>query len=161
MRYRFSLVDFNANALSVALQRFCQLQDSMSAETLANFYLHDVLDPFPNTMPKGDISYSLGLLEHFQPDEVVKVLKNQMNCCPMVMSAVPNANCAYYMQWKANMEKEGTWPYGYEVPMTLEMLTAYYEEAGLEVVDDTTFGDNFPAPDDEKYLLAVLGKRKV
>lgn len=156
MRYSFTLIDFNANALARAQQRFLTEVPNVKAD----FLLHDVLAPFPSNFPSGAVSYSLGLLEHFQDDEIVTILKSQAKYCPIVVSAVPNANCRAYTDWKKREEDAGTWKYGYEDPKTLEQMYDYYEQADIEVMFDDTMGDNFiDTSTDERYMLTVLGMR--
>lgn len=124
----------------------------------AMFFEQDVLEDFPPNFPTGDISYSLGLLEHFSDDEIVRILKNQSRFCRTVMAAVPNANCTSYTSWKKREEDAGTWQYGYEDPKTLNQMKAFFDAAGIDVIAHTTMGDNFiDDVTDERYLLAVLG----
>jgi hypothetical protein len=153
MRYKFTLVDFNEHALRRAHARFREIPN-----TQAEFFIHDVLEPFPDSFPKGDISFSIGLLEHFQDGEIIQILKNQSQFCRTVMAAVPNANCFSYIEWKKRAEDAGTWQYGFESPKNLEQMTAYFDAAGIDVIAHTTMGDTFvDTVTDERYLLAVLG----
>lgn len=167
MRYTFSLLDFNATAITVAKQRFLELERYVGFSTLAEFYVHDVLEPLPrklilssNDRPTSNrIAYSLGLLEHFETDDIIRVLKNQRECASVIINAVPNARCLPYVNWKKKLEDANDWPYGYEEPKTRDEMTDLYDAAGFRVDATFSMGDNFITQNtDERYLLVVVGR---
>lgn len=158
MRYTFTLLDFCQPLLQVAYDRFTDLQMATGVETDVRFIVQDALSANLDLIPEGDVAYSIGLLEHFTDEDIVTILKNQSRKCRTVMAAVPNALCTPYLEWKAKHEAEGTWMYGVEVPKTLEMMTDYFDQAGIDVIAHMTMGDGFIDKEtDERYLLAVLG----
>lgn len=154
LRYKLSLIDFSSDLLMQAYQKF----QMVGGPYYMDFWHFDVLgDPHPD-MPNGDITYSVGLLEHFTDEEIVTILKNQSQKAPTVMAAVPNAKCMTYQAWKKEKEDTGKWEYGVEIPKTFEQMVAYFDAAGIDVIDHTTMGDSFiDKVSDERYLVAVLG----
>lgn len=154
LRYKLSLVDFSADLLLQAHQKF----NILGGPYYVDYWQFDVLgDPHPD-MPDGDIAFSMGLLEHFKDDEIVTILKNQAKKARTVMAAVPNAKCVTYQNWKKDKEDSGNWEYGHEDPKTLEQMREYFDAAGIDVVAFMTMGDSFiDQVSDERYLLAVLG----
>jgi hypothetical protein len=55
-----------------------------------------------------------------------------------MVSMVPNANCIAYREGKAIMEKNGTWEYGFEVPLYSQIDE--FIAAGWEFEKEYTIG---------------------
>ena len=75
-----------------------------------------------------DISYSNGVLEHFNDDEIVKILQQQMNISKYVIFGIPST---YF-----NMNEKML---GNERGLTLDEWKALIEKAGGNLVEQTSF----------------------
>ncbi len=101
-----------------------------------------------------------------------------------VITLVPNGACVAYRAGKAYQEERGTWPYGFEIPIS--SLHKDYEAAGLHVISEFSVGakhalsflpDNHPLrralsdwfetlpPDllqdcNQGYLLVTIGSKR-
>lgn len=102
--------------------------------------------PFPEN--EFDIAFQAGLLEHFERDERIEMLRLWKPCCKKMVSLIPNAASLAYRVGKGLMEKEGTWCYGKELPQYSMILD--FEEAGYKVTQEYTI--------DEKNSLYFLPK---
>jgi SAM-dependent methyltransferase len=76
-----------------------------------------------------DLVYSLGVVEHFEPDVTVTLLREQARCAPRVLTVVPTA----YTRYSADVTDERPYKRGEVVRM--------YEEAGLRVRESFVVGD--------------------
>jgi hypothetical protein len=86
-----------------------------------------------------DIAFQAGLLEHFDREERVDMLRRWRPCCRKMISLIPNAASLGYRMGKGLMEKAGTWPYGRELPQY--SLVREFEQAGYRVTDEYTVGE--------------------
>jgi SAM-dependent methyltransferase len=157
MDYKFALLDFNRELLKQARAKFVELAHiTKIPPPQVDFYLADTLAL--EEYPKSDVAISSGLLEHFQHDEIVKMLRLSAESSNRVISLVPNAKCKAYTGWKAALEQAGTWPYGYEQPY--ETMEPFFKEAGLRVLREYSIGLTFPVDETgEKYLLVTVGEK--
>lgn len=105
-----------------------------------------------------DIAFQAGLLEHFEREERINMLRLWKPCCKKMVSLIPNAASLGYRMGKGLMEKNGTWRYGKEMPQY--SLIQDFEEAGYKVLDEYTIGEknavNFLPKD--HYLRQALEK---
>lgn len=106
----------------------------------------DARNKLPFADYEFDIAFQAGLLEHFEREERVEMLRLWRPCCRKMISLIPNAACLGYRVGKALMEKSGSWAYGKELPQY--SLIREFEEAGYRVTDEYTI--------DEKNALYFL-----
>lgn len=93
--------------------------------------------PFPDN--SFDVVTSFGVLEHFQAAEIVVALKEMKRVSNgIIVTTVPNAQCAFYRIAKWYSEKTGTWQYGYEKPEY--SMDSYFQEAGLDLYKEYSIG---------------------
>ncbi len=86
-----------------------------------------------------DIAFQAGLLEHFEREERIDMLRLWKPCCRKMVSLIPNAASLGYRMGKGLMEKNGTWRYGKEIPQY--SLIREFEEAGYKIIDEYTVGE--------------------
>ena len=95
-----------------------------------------------------DVVFQAGLLEHFQQDERIRLLKLWGRVGKRMVSIIPNASSLAYRIGKARMEKKGTWAYGLELPQY--SLIGEFHDAGFKVTKEYTIG--------AEHALAFLPK---
>lgn len=95
-----------------------------------------------------DWVFQAGLLEHFEKQERVRLLRNWGRVAHRMVSIIPNAASIAYRYGKTRMEKKGCWPYGLELPQ-YTLINDFYE-AGYRVTDEFTIG--------EEHALTFLPK---
>jgi SAM-dependent methyltransferase len=104
---------------------------------------------------KFDLVFSSGVMEHFDRDYVVELLKKQAGLSnKYVLTLVPNAACNAYNRVKHCFEPEDS----YACPELIEQ----YKKAGIEVVDHGNMAfdwcvNRFGAIPNQGYLSYVLG----
>ncbi len=105
-----------------------------------------------------DIAFQAGLLEHFDREERIEMLKLWRPCCKKMISLIPNAASLGYRMGKGLKERNGTWMYGREIPQY--SMIRDFEQAGYNVTDEYTIGEknavNFLPKD--HYLRKTLEK---
>jgi cyclopropane fatty-acyl-phospholipid synthase-like methyltransferase len=151
-----TMLDFSAEVLQAGKKAAEGMGLSVSV------VLHDILSGhLPDEIKNNsyDVIFSCGLLEHFEPEERVFILKKFKPVCKTMISMVPNAASLAYHLGKERMEKKGTWIWGKEIPV--HTLMKEYYRAGYEVEDEYTIAQynslKFLDSDDElRILLAKL-----
>lgn len=122
-----------ANALGVNIRAVCQ----------------DARQPLPFREKEFDIIFHAGLLEHFNHNERVELLKQWKPYCKLMVSMIPNAASLCYRIGKENQENNGTWPWGREDPDYTQIRE--FMLAGYNVLREYTIGEehalNFLDPD--------------
>lgn len=104
---------------------------------------------------KFDIVFSSGVMEHFDRDYVVKLLKKQaLLSNKYVLTLVPNAACNAYDRVKHCFEPEDS----YTCPELIEQ----YQKAGMKVIDHGNMAfdwcvNRFGTIPNQGYLTFVLG----
>jgi len=93
-----------------------------------------------------DVVFQAGLLEHFEKEERVALLRKWGRVGNRMVSIIPNAASLSYRIGKALMERKGTWAYGLELPQYT--LYGEFAEAGIRVTQEYTIG--------EKHALRFL-----
>lgn len=86
-----------------------------------------------------DLVYSEGLIEHFYPRDIQRVLlvhKNAVRQGGYVITFAP-INSLWYQLTTWIMKATGNWYFGYEVPISLHQHVGLYEEVGLKVIGNT------------------------
>lgn len=136
-----------ANALGVNIRAICQ----------------DARRPLPFKEKEFDIIFHAGLLEHFNHNERVKLLKQWKPYCKLMVSMIPNAASLCYRIGKENQENNGTWPWGREDPDYTQIRE--FMLAGYNVLHEYTIGEehaiNFLELDSPfKELMAEYWKKR-
>jgi ubiquinone/menaquinone biosynthesis C-methylase UbiE len=101
--------------------------------------LADATQELPFEDSAFDWVFQAGLLEHFERETRVQLLKNWGRVASRMVSIIPNAASIAYRYGKARMEKNGSWPYGLELPQY--SLKNEFLEAGYKVTDEFTIGE--------------------
>lgn len=76
-----------------------------------------------------DIVYSVGVVEHFDPDVTVQLIREQSKCAPLVLTLIPTR----FIKYSAGRTDERIY--------NIKELCALSEKAGLETVGRFGFGD--------------------
>jgi len=105
---------------------------------------------------KFDLVFSSGVMEHFDRDYVVGLLKKQAQLSnKYVLTLVPNANCNAYNRVKHCFEPEDSYSYA--------ELLEQYQKAGIKPIDFGTMAfewciNRFNIVPNQGYLSYVLGE---
>jgi len=76
----------------------------------------------------ADATYSLGVIEHFDPDDTVRLIEEQARCAPVVFVVVPTKHTRYFAPpTDERLHTRRTWD-------------ALVRRAGLRVVESFVFG---------------------
>jgi ubiquinone/menaquinone biosynthesis C-methylase UbiE len=103
------------------------------------FYCQNILDGISMKTSSVDWVWSSGLLEHFPDEQIMDIINESVRVCKKgVMSLVPNASSIFYRIGKFEMEQEGTWPYGKEIPKFT--MKDYFKAAGLRNIKEFSVG---------------------
>lgn len=169
-------LDFSENALLCA--KGVAEKMGISIETV----FADATSDLPFAENQFDVIFQAGLLEHFEQEMRIKLLKNWGKYGKRMVSIIPNAASIAYRTGKAMMEQNGTWEYGLELPQY--SLQSEFEQAGFHVLKEYTIGAEHaleflpakfwlrkamerwlkenPTGDDcgQGYLLVTLGEKK-
>ncbi|MDD2710552.1 MAG: class I SAM-dependent methyltransferase [Verrucomicrobiae bacterium] len=105
-----------------------------------------------------DVVWSSGVLEHFQGQPQVQVMKELARVVKpggWIITLVPYSRCLPYRVAKWLLEKSRLWPYGMETPiLTLKPLC---ETAGLKVSVEMTLGFTTLGVQNLQYLPGLKG----
>lgn len=153
-RFEAHLLDFSENALTAARSLFSRLG------LAAHFHSGDIFDPGEKDY---DFVFNSGVLEHYSFEEQVAMVRSMAARSRFLVAAlVPNANCYWYWISRTRAASLGSWPFGFEAPMT--RLTEVFQAAGLTAIEERYFGrawcetffDNLPelAPELKDILVS-------
>lgn len=109
----------------------------------------DATKELPFSDDDFDIVFQAGLLEHFEKEKRIELLKLWSRVGKKTISIIPNAASIAYRVGKAIMEKDGSWGYGKELPQY--SMKQEYQLAGLKVIEEYTIG--------EQHALEFLPKK--
>ncbi len=127
-----TLIDYSPAA--VELQKRVFIEENIEG----SFALGNIRNtPYDNHT--FDIVWSSGVLEHFDLDEQVSILKEFKRItkpCGLIITIVPYAGSPFYLLGKWWAERTGSWQYGYEVPVL--SLQEHAKVLGLESVREYT-----------------------
>ena len=101
----------------------------------------DATQELPFERKQFDYIFQAGLLEHFEKQEQIELLKNWKKYGKYMISMIPNAASIPYRVGKQIMEKKGTWEYGLEIPK--HSFIEEFEKAGIEVEKEYTIGSEW------------------
>lgn len=142
-----TLIDYNKTALQKAQERF------EAHRQQAEFIQTDIFDLSDEVKNKFDISMSFGLVEHFEGElreKVIKIHYSVLKNNGLTFISVPNKYCIPYRIWRSNLEIDGTWGYGLEIPFSREELFELSEKVGFK--SSEIFGSSF-LDDMNRFLL--------
>ena len=123
-----TLLDNSKPALEAAKKRFREHKLEVTTVEANVFELPKSL------LNKFDISFSLGLCEHFEGrdrTEVFRVHGKVLKPGGITLISVPNKFCLPYRYWAYRFKKSGNWPYGLEVPFSRKELFLIGKKIGL------------------------------
>jgi SAM-dependent methyltransferase len=135
-----TVLDYAENALQASRAVFQDL------ELNADFVLADALNIDQSLLGKFDVSMSIGLAEHFEGENRLKILQSHFSLLAPGGTAfvcVPNSWCIPYRLWKARREVLGKWRFGLEIPFSRKELAGICERLGVQ--DYRFFGSPFLA----------------
>lgn len=98
----------------------------------------DAAKELPFGEKQFDYIFQAGLLEHFETDEQIRLLRNWAKYGKYMISMIPNASSIPYRVGKQIMENNGTWEYGLEIPK--HSLREEFTRAGITVEKEYTIG---------------------
>ena len=98
----------------------------------------DATKDLPFGEKQFDYIFQAGLLEHFQTDEQIRLLRSWARYGKHMISMIPNAASIPYRAGKQLMEKNGTWEYGLEIPK--HSFREEFSRAGIRVEKEYTIG---------------------
>lgn len=105
-----------------------------------------------------DFVFQAGLLEHFDKEKRIELLKLWKPTCKHMISFIPNAHSLAYRVGKFMMEQVGTWEYGLEMPQS--SLYDEFELAGYKNIREYTIGEEHALKflPNNHYLRVALEK---
>ena len=103
--------------------------------------LCDATKELPFKEKEFDYIFQAGLLEHFETDEQIRLLRNWARYGKYMISMIPNASSIPYRVGKQLMENEGTWEYGLEIPK--HSFKEEFSRAGITVEKEYTIGSEW------------------
>lgn len=90
-----------------------------------------------------DIVFSMGLLEHFDDSQIIKMLREMSKLGEYVIAGIPYSGSDIYKLSKSYSQKKGTWEYGFERDfLTLSNL---FNDAGLTMLHEQVIGSGSEA----------------
>ena len=98
----------------------------------------DATKDLPFEEKEFDYIFQAGLLEHFETDEQIELLKNWSEYCRRMISLIPNAASIPYRVGKKIMEDSNTWRYGREIPK--HSFAEEFIRAGITLEKEYTIG---------------------
>jgi SAM-dependent methyltransferase len=136
---KIELADFSQPILDRAVKLF-----DVSGLPRPGTTLCDLTRPLPWADGAADVVWSSGVLEHWTDEELVPIVREMKRVARRaVISLVPSASCVFYRLGKHWAERQGTWPYGRELPRS--SLRGVFESAGLRDVREwTVLADDAP-----------------
>ena len=98
----------------------------------------DATQELPFEDKQFDYIFQAGLLEHFDTEEQVRLLRNWSKYGKNMISMIPNATSIPYRVGKKIMEDKGIWEYGLEIPK--HSFKEEFTRAGITVEKEYTIG---------------------
>lgn len=85
-----------------------------------------------------DIAFNMGVIEHFNDEEIIKFLKEMSRISKYVVVGVPYTGSEVYKMAKAYLIKNERWIYGYE--KDFYTLFSIFDKAGLILLKEEVLG---------------------
>jgi len=98
----------------------------------------DATKKLPFGEKKFDYIFQAGLLEHFETEKQIELLRNWSIYGKHIISMIPNQASIPYMLGKQIMEENGSWKYGMEIPK--HSMKEEFTLAGITVEKEYTIG---------------------
>lgn len=98
----------------------------------------DATKELPFKEKQFDYAFQAGLLEHFETNEQIRLLRLWKKNCKRMISMIPNASSIPYRVGKLIMENKGTWEYGLEIPK--HSFAEEFTKAGITVEKEYSIG---------------------
>lgn len=141
---KVSLLDFSLVALEKAKQVFDKTQGNFIYGDLLNLQLDD----------NYDITWNSGVLEHFNDEELLNILKNIYSITnKYFICIVPNPKSLIYLLMRRNRMINDNWHFGIEYLRT--NYETFFEKAGFKVKEIDFIGYEF-----SKYFLREVFMEK-
>jgi SAM-dependent methyltransferase len=96
----------------------------------------DATKPLPFKESEFDIIFQAGLLEHFEREQRINLLRTWGKCTKQMVSIIPNSASLAYQLGMAYQKKKGIWQYGLELPQF--SLQEEFRAAGFKVTAEYT-----------------------
>jgi SAM-dependent methyltransferase len=138
---RTTLADYSPEAIEKAKKRF------KAHGLTADYVLADMLNVPSGLRDKFDMSFSLGLGEHFDGQhraDIIAAHAQVLRPGGLTFISVPYRYSPAYRLWMRSMIKHDSWAYGLEIPFSKREIKALGERAGLEslgFIQSSFFGD--------------------
>lgn len=103
-----------------------------------------------------DYVFQCGLLEHFDTEKQIELLKEWGMYTTNMISVIPNASSLAYRIGKEIMEKEGTWKWGYE--HSKKSMVKEFLEVGFKDIKEYSIGSEWAMrflPQDHYLRLTI------
>ena len=98
----------------------------------------DATKELPFNEKQFNYIFQAGLLEHFETEEQIRLLRNWSKYGKYMISMIPNASSIPYRVGKQIMESRGTWQYGLEIPK--HSFKEEFTRAGIAVEKEYSIG---------------------
>ncbi|MDK2786489.1 MAG: hypothetical protein PWQ80_1168 [Thermotoga sp.] len=85
-----------------------------------------------------DIVFNIGVVEHFQDEDIVKMLKEMARVGKFIVVGVPYSGSQIYKLSKEISQETGTWEYGFE--RDFYSLKDLFEKAGVKLLHEEIIG---------------------
>ena len=85
-----------------------------------------------------DIVFNMGVLEHFDDSEIVKMLKKMSELGKYVIVGIPYSGSDIYKLSKMYSQKKKTWEY--EIERDFRSFKKYFEKAGISLLHEQVIG---------------------
>jgi len=129
-KFQVTLLDFSAEAIRFSQQLFARYNQTAS-------FLNQ--DGFSQGLPEYDLSFNAGVLEHYEFEEQVTLVKAMASRSRnYVLVLVPNKLCYWYWIWRNQAVKRSEWSFGKEVPVA--NLSKVFKAAGLTFLGQKFLG---------------------
>jgi SAM-dependent methyltransferase len=129
--FQVTLADYSPEALVKAEARFAAHGFG------GQFVQADMLNVPNNLRNRFEISMSFGLAEHFRGQERLEIIKAHAQVLKtggLAFISVPYRYAFHYRHWMSQCIKNGTWPYGIEIPFSRTEIRRLAETAGLRTL---------------------------
>jgi glycosyltransferase involved in cell wall biosynthesis/SAM-dependent methyltransferase len=151
---KVTLLDFSESMLHFSESMFKHFHQKIIAPAFCKW---DCTMPLPFNPDAFDVVFSVGLLEHFDDEIIVAILKNVSKVTDgIIISLVPNANSTPYMMGKTLQEMAGTWKWGKEDPK--KTLHEHYLKAGMIFLEETTIAPYHALRFVDEYIASTFLK---
>lgn len=125
-------IDYSEQSIALVRRAAERLEVSVTAE------MTDARKVLPFAEDAFDFVFQAGLLEHFQREERIRLLKLWQPVGHTMISMIPNANSFAYRAGKLLQERSGDWLYGMELPQAT--MKDEFLAAGYQAVREYTIG---------------------